>query len=114
MATYVLYGIWFLLPISFFCLFLWAQLEKWGGSRTKQNPGDFMRQGCFVTLVIALCMGIDQILFEANALALDWQTLWLLRVLLLPAGLYVASMVIGPSKDVKIAKAPDLSRGKRR
>ena len=107
-AHIILYVIWILIPLFFFGLALWSLLEKWGGTPRKENPGDFFKQGLFVSLCVILSILIDQFALEpvVEAAIGDLLPLGLFQVLLLPVVLYLMALVIGPSEMIRITKAP--------
>jgi len=95
----ILYPIWFLLPLIYLLIGLWTWLEKKGRAIKKQNPGDFFKQGFFITLVVIVCILIDQYLLEDLAAFLPaWIPLLLYRLLLLPLMLYIAALTLGGTK----------------
>ena len=110
----LLYGIWFLFPAFFFVMAFWSYLEKISNKHKKENPGDFLSQGIFVLICVAICIIIDQFALESfwQSLLSDYVPLGFLQILLLPAVLYIGAMLIGPSKAILIDRAPRPTRGK--
>ena len=106
-----LYIIWFLIPGFFFLMALWAWLEKLSDKQRQQNPKDFLKQGLFVLLCSLIAVVIDAFALEsiANSLLGDYIPLPLLQILLLPVILYIGAISIGPSKQIRINRAPRLS-----
>jgi cell division protein FtsW (lipid II flippase) len=100
----LLYAIWFMLPLFFFGLALWSKLEKMSGQNKRDNVGDFVRQGFFVSLCVALAVLIDQFMLKdvAESIYPELLPLGLYQVLLLPFILYIGAMLIGPTKDLKV------------
>lgn len=108
MFDFMLYAAWAACPLLFFGMALWGRLEQASGRAQKQNPGDFLRQGVFLIICVAAAYLIDAYALERAVTYASPRSipLWFYRVLLFPLILLVAAMVIGPSKDIKIAKAP--------
>ena len=108
----LLYVIWFLLPLFFFIIALWAKLEQLSDRPKRQNPGDFFRQGVFVLVCVLISVVIDQYLLAAlvDFLSSDWLPLGFFQALLLPFVLYLAARIVGPSQDVLITRAPKPSK----
>jgi putative copper export protein len=104
----LLYIVWIGLPAIFFFLWLWAKLEDRAKKTNRSDAGDLFRQFCFVTPCVIATILIDQtILPDIKAAILpDSVPLFVVQVLLLPAILYIGAMVIGPSKQIRIAQAP--------
>ena len=107
-----LYIIWALLPLFFFIMALWAKLEQISNKDKRQNPGDFFRQGLFVTACVIIAVLIDQTVLESfvQSLAPDFMPLGFFQIILLPIILLVAAKVYGPSKTIRITKPPHPSR----
>lgn len=111
-----LYIIWLLIPGFFFLLALWAKLEKMGKSSQKQNPADFFRQGTFLLICVVISIIIDALFLDAIVGMLDFMSFpkGVFQFLLLPVVCVLLAMVIGPSKEIRIGKAPRPSERKRR
>lgn len=113
----LLYVVWFLLPLFFFGIALWAKLEKISNRRKgHDNPGDYFRQGIFVSGCVLASVAIDQFFLEPvlspmmpNAIPVG-----VVQTLLLPALLWTAGKIFGPSQEILIRDAPKLSDKKRR
>lgn len=112
--TTAFYVIWCLIPIFFFTLALWSKLEVLSGQVKKDNPGDLIRQGGFVSICVFIAILIDQYLLPElyPKFSPDWIPYGFYQLILLPAIFYVASRVIGPSTDIRISKAPKPSSRK--
>ena len=95
---------------------LWAKLEQWSDSAKKQNPGDFMRQGVFVLVCVLIAVAIDQYALEAviTPITPDFIPLGFYQVMLLPVVCLLAAMLTGPSKAIRISKAPAPTQSIRR
>ena len=105
-----LYIIWFLLPIFFFVIALWSWLEKKGKKHGKaENPGDFLGQGVFVLVCVFICVGLNEyVLEDLSKLFFDSVTaLSFIRVIILPLVLLIAAKIAGPTKQIRISKAPN-------
>lgn len=109
-----LYIIWFLIPLFFFLMALWVQTEKWSGKASRENVKDYIKQGGFVLLCVLLSVGIDY--FAIARMDLDKLPSWLppnfLRVFILPLVLYIAALIIGPTRDIRIEREGKLSKEK--
>ena len=105
MHTFI-YIVWFLLPISFLTLALWAWLERLSKSPKKQNPADFLKQALFLAVCVGLAVLIDTYFLEsiAAAIAPDLIPLLLYQILLLPLILLIAAKLFGGSKPIRIEK----------
>ncbi len=103
----LLYIIWFGMPVFFFLIGLWAQLEEWGKKSRKEKPGDFFRQGLFVLAAAVLCLLLDQyVLSEITEEDLPWWIpLLFIQIVLFPIVIYLLALIVGPSKPVRIEKA---------
>lgn len=103
-----LYVIWFLIPLFFFVMALWCWLEEMGGKTKKENPGDFLKQGLFVLACVLISIVIDRYALEAVVTSVlnDWVPLGFVQIMLLPIVLYVGALLLGPSKEILIGKAP--------
>ena len=112
--TTAFYVIWCLVPTFFFGLALWAKLENVSGQTRKDNPGDLFRQGGFVALCVGVAILLDQYLLPDlySKFSPDWIPYGFYQLVLLPFILYLASMIIGPSTDIRISKAPKPSQRK--
>ena len=110
-----LYILWFLVPLFFFTMALWAWLERMGNREKKENPGDLMRQGVFVLICVLISIFIDQFMLDGvmSTFVGDWVPRGFLQVLLLPLVLLIGAITVGGSKEILIVKAPGLSGGRR-
>lgn len=114
--TTFLYIIWFLIPLFFFSVALWATLEQLGGKEAKGGTADAWRQGFFVLGCVGVAVLIDRTVLPdlvANW-APDALPLGFFQAILLPLILYIAALIFGGSKEILIGKAPKPSRGKRK
>ncbi len=103
-----LYIIWFLFPLAFFVMALWAGLEKVSNRQKKENPGDFLKQGTFVLVCVLISILLDQFALDSvmQTVIGDYLPLGFLQVMLLPVVLYIGAKVLGPTKSILISKAP--------
>jgi len=101
-----IYIIWFLIPLFFFTMALWSRLEQVGGKSKRENPGDFFRQGVFVLVCVLISIGIDQLLLEdiVSSVSPAFIPLGFYQIVLLPLVLYLAALISGPSKAIKIQR----------
>ncbi len=111
-----LYVIWFLIPTCFFLLALWAKLEQISNRSRAQNPGDLLRQGYFVLASVLVSVLIDHFILEKVVISISptWLPIGFYRIILLPMVLLLGAKIAGPSKDIRIAKAPRPTQQKRR
>jgi len=103
----LLYIIWFGVAVLFFALWLWSRLEEWSGKTRKENPGDFFKQGCFVLACATICFLVDHYMLSKlteEELPLGIPLLFI-QIILFPLVLYVAALLIGPTKVIRIEKA---------
>ena len=56
----VLYGVWLLLPLSFFLLAVWAVLKPVFKVHGQEYYGDYFKQGLFCSIGLALAIVIHQ------------------------------------------------------
>jgi hypothetical protein len=103
-----LYIIWFLIPLTFFLMSLWAYLEMLGDKHRKENPADHFRQGIFVLACDLIAVAIDQYLLEdlLNVVFGAWVPLMFAQIVLLPVVLYIGALILGPSRAILIGSAP--------
>lgn len=109
MLDNVLYFIWGAIPAFFFLMALWSWLEKVGGKKRQERPEDFLRQGFFVLGCVIMAFIIEaHVLKDLVAMVPYANTApyGIYQVVLLPFLLYAASKIVGPTKDIKIDKAP--------
>lgn len=112
-----IYIIWALIPIGFFLLALWAKLEKMSAqSWAKERAGDYFRQGLFVLVCVIISVAIDTYFLESlsEAIMPDLVPLWFYEIMLLPVVLYIGALISGPSKEIKISRAPRRSDPRKR
>lgn len=114
--TTLLYFIWFGIPVLFILLALWAKLEQMSGKSRRENPGDFFKQGLFVLGCAGVSLLVDLYLLPRldEGILPSWLPLLFFRIILFPAVLYIAALIIGPTKDIRIDKAPRLSERRQR
>ena len=113
----IIFIIWGAIPAFFFFLALWHSLQKEARSsvQRKAEIADLWKQGFFVTG----CVVVTYFLYESvyrkyiSDLLIQWVPDFVAQILLLPIVLYTAASLIGPSKEIRIEKAPDLKKKKR-
>lgn len=103
----LLYTIWFAFPALFFAMALWAKLEQLGRSTQRQNPGDFFRQGVFLTFCSIAAVLADKLLLTRlhNTVITEWLPLGVCQALLLPAIWLIAALIAGGSAPISIRGA---------
>lgn len=104
----LVYISWLLLPIFFLGHALWVVLEQAGGKGLGEKPGDYFKQGLFVSACSLACYGIDQLILQTyvpiySPTALP---LWFYQLILFPIILVLGAKLIGGSKEIRISKAP--------
>lgn len=110
-----LYIIWFLVPLFFFGVWIWGLLEKLSGKAEKGAHSDALKQAIFVLACVLMAVAIDQSLLPdlVNSYAPEFLPLGFFEAILLPAILYIGALIVGPSKAIRIQKAPQLAKRKR-
>lgn len=112
----LLYIIWFGIPLFFFLMGLWSQLEEWGNKTRREKPADFFKQGLFVLAAAVICLLLDQ--YVLSGISEDvlpwWFPLLFIQIILFPLVLYALALAVGPSKPIRIEKAPRPSEKHRR
>jgi hypothetical protein len=111
-----IYVLWSLVPLFFLLTWLWGVLERLGKEEKRGSSIDAFKQFLFVLFCVAVCIVIDQTILEdvVNSLFADFLPLPVYQVLLLPLILYLGALVIGPSKQILISKAPSPTKPKKR
>lgn len=109
----IFYIIWFLFPLLYFLIGLWAYLEKKGKSRARQNPGDFFKQGVFLLACVLVSIGIDKyvLIIQAENLP-DFLPLAMVRVLLLPVVFILLGLIVGGSTPPSLKKDQKKKKGR--
>lgn len=112
----LIYGVWSLVPLFFLLNWLWGVLERTGKEQKRGSSIDSFKQFLFVLACVGVAVLIDQLFLEdlVNSLIPDLFPLAFYQVLLLPLVLYLGALVLGPSRHIRIEKAPNPSRPKRR
>ena len=112
----LVYVFWGAIPAFFFLMALWQWLEGFRGKKHTNEVIDFLRQGFFVLCCVAATFGIYELIFipYINPMIQSYVPTFLIKFLLLPIVLYIAGSVVGPTKDIKITKAPHPSERKRK
>lgn len=119
-ADFVLYAFWFLFPLFYFLIALWAKLESVGNKHKREDAGDYVRQGTLVLVVAVVCVVIDQYFLRALVdstfgVILPFDVPFgFFRIVLFPLVLILLAKVLGPSREISISKAPTLGRGRPR
>ncbi len=108
----VLYCIWALLPLFYFGMALWSKLESLSNADKPQNPGDFIRQGVFVTLAVFAAIFFDQFILEwvCDLVGRGLLPPTLFRIVLLPLVLLALAKITGPTRAIKINRVTHVSK----
>lgn len=119
LADYTLYAIWFIFPLFFYTLALWGKLERLSGNRNREDPVDYLRNGSILLLCALASLFFDLYLLDSLLMPIVGELLMprtFYRIILFPIVLLLAAKILGPSKEIKIARAPDLNtlKGRRR
>jgi len=106
-AVFVIWGI---LPSFFFLMALWGWLEGLRSSTKKRTDEvrDLLRQGAFILCCVAATFGLYRLIVTPylNPILEPFVPPFLVQLLLLPLVLYIGALLAGPSKEIKISKAP--------
>jgi hypothetical protein len=107
-TTVVLYTIWGLLPLGFLGMALWSFLERMGGKAQVNDDASLFRQFLFVLGCVLLAVAIDQYALEwiVSDLLSKILPLGVFQVALLPLILFLGAIIIGPSEEIRIGRAP--------
>ena len=108
MVAIVIHVIWFTIAGFFLLAALWAKLEQSSGRPKRSNPEDLFRQGLFVLGCVVVAYVIDDYVLQGVGLQYlpSWMPIGFVQLLLLPAILYIAAAILGPSKQILISTAP--------
>lgn len=108
MVDFAIHSIWIAFPVFFFSLALWNKLELMSGKGKSEDVKNFFSQGVFVTICVILAFIIDAYFLESIASLFpdDLFPLWFFRVILLPFIFLIGAKVVGPSKEIRILRAP--------
>ncbi len=108
MVDFALYTIWIAFPVFFFGLALWSKLELLGGKGRRADSKDLLSQAVFVSVCVGIAILADKFLLPKLPAYLpeDFLPLGFFRILLLPFIFLVAAKIVGPSKDLRILRAP--------
>lgn len=108
-TTKILYGAWCLLPATYLFLGIWSLLEAKSKPQSRQNPGDYFKQVLFLTICVAVAVGLDQYLIKdyAPKYSPEFIPYGFYQFMSFPVTLVIGARVFGGSKEVRIAN-PDL------
>ncbi len=92
----------------FFGLALWNKLELLSGKGKSEDVKDFVSQGFFVTFCVAIAYVIDRFLLAdmVSFVPEDLIPLGFFRIILLPFIFLIGAKIVGPSKEIRILRAP--------
>jgi hypothetical protein len=109
----VIYGIWLLVPLSFFLMALWSLLEGRQRKSRRSDTGDLFRQGVFLSLAASATILLDLLTLDLLMGFLEgFVPRGLVEFSLFPLVLIVLAQLYGPSKEIRITSAS--SRRKKR
>jgi len=104
----VLYGIWILIPVGFAVLALYSKLEQIShkDKPLTREPLDLIKQAAFTGLCVIIAFGVEFYFIEDSIMPLLPSIIpkGLIQVMLLPVILYIAAMIIGGAKPIRIQK----------
>lgn len=105
----IFYIVWCLIPLLLFLMALWSYLEKIGGKKKQERPGDLFKQGLFTSFCVLISIAIDTYLlpYLVDSILTEYVPYGVYQVILFPLVLFLAAKVIGPTKDIKIKSATD-------
>lgn len=107
-TTVVLYTVWVLLPLGFLGMALWSFLERMGGKTQVHDDASLFRQFLFVLGSVLIAVAIDQYALKwvVSDILSDVLPLGVFQVALLPLVLFLGAVLIGPSEEIRIGRAP--------
>ena len=111
-----LYILWFLIPIFFFVMALWAKLEQLGNKKgKKQNPGDFFKQGIFVLGCAIVSVLLDKFVLPklVETISPDWLPMGFYQAVLLPVVMVLGAKIVGGSEEIRINPSNQSKSNKR-
>lgn len=100
----IFYVIWIIIPLFFFTVALWAKLEQMSKSRKKQNPGDFIRQGVFLSVCTILAIAINHYVIVPQKESFELIPMGLVQTLLYPLILIIGAKVIGGTDPLRVKR----------
>ncbi|HMO01993.1 MAG TPA: hypothetical protein PKD37_01255 [Oligoflexia bacterium] len=106
--NYLLYGVWIFIPLFFYIVAFLGWLDSISNNKKKQydNPGDYFRQGVFCTVAVIITFALDIFVLKVYYQQLtitEYIPTGMMRVFLLPIVLIILAVVVGPSKEIKLA-----------
>lgn len=114
-----LWIIWILVPVTYLLMAVWAKLEQIG-KKSRKHPreaGELFRQAVFTSACVAIAFFIDIFMLEQaiEPLLPSFLPIGIVKILLLPIILYLAALMVGGKKQVRIesAKRPYKKDGRR-
>lgn len=112
----LIYILWLLLPLFFLGHALWIKLEQLGGRGKNEKPGDYFKQGLFVTGCSLFCFGFDKYVLQSLVPQYSPEAipLWFYQFILLPIVLVLGAKCIGGTEEIRISKAPRPTHRKKR
>lgn len=112
-AERIIIGIWVLAPVVFLLFALWAVLER-SAKNKSTHPSEYVKHAAFLAGCGIIAYLIHRYMLD-SLIALIPATLPrnLYLLLLWPAILFFGAKILGPSRDIMIENAPNLSRRKR-
>ncbi|MCB0318612.1 MAG: hypothetical protein KDD56_07630 [Bdellovibrionales bacterium] len=118
MLRTVLQIIWWLFPIFFVFLALWAKLEKIShkGTRATDSAVQYLKQSVFLFVCALVTTIFDLYVLEPEIKPLlpDFVPFELCQIVLFPLTLWIMAMITGGSKPIKIEKISHVSKKQRK
>ena len=114
MLRTVLQVIWWLFPVSFILLALWAKLEKIShkGNKGTEDIASYLRQAVFLTVCAGVTTLVDLYILEPEIKPLlpEIVPFELCQIVLFPFILWIVAMITGGTKPIKIEKISHVSK----
>jgi hypothetical protein len=114
----IIYGIWALIPIFFFLQALWFTLKKgaFSSNQKKAEIFDLWKQCGFVSVCVLVAYFIYKKIYITyfSPTVIQFVPDFVAQFLLLPITLLLAATIIGPSKEIRISKLPDLKQQRKK
>ena len=106
LTDYFLYTIWALFPAFYFISIIYVKLERLSGRTTRDDLGDFFRQGFFTLLCVIVSILVDRYILKdlIQGTIGDLIPLGFFRIILFPVVLIGLGKVIGPSKTIRVSQ----------
>ncbi len=109
-AEQIIIGLWVLAPVVFLLFALWAVLER-SAKNKATHPAEHLSAAAFLGVCGIVSYGIHKFVLDWFVTLVDTglpRNLFLLMVW--PMVLFIGAKIIGPTRKIRIEKAPDSSR----